>query len=79
MILNKKYEGSKIICEYNSSNLKKSTYDINEKKLTILFGSGTSYEYEGVPHEVFSELNLAESQGKYFNVNIAKKYNYKKI
>jgi hypothetical protein len=34
---------------------------------------------QDVSHEVFAELNLAESQGKYFNANIAKKYSYKKV
>ena len=79
MIVKKDYLGSKIICEYNSSNLKKGEYDINTKKLNITFNNGMVYEYDDVPHEVFSEMNIAESQGKYFNQKIAKNYNYKRI
>jgi hypothetical protein len=37
------------------------------------------YEYDEVPHDIFAELNLAESQGKYFNQKIAKAFTYKKI
>jgi hypothetical protein len=79
MIVKKDYLGSKIICEYNSSNLKKGEYDINTKKLDVTFNNGMVYEYDDVPHEVFSEMNIAESQGKYFNQKIAKNYNYKRI
>lgn len=79
MILNKKYVGSEIICEYNSSNIKKASYDINTKKLKVTFGNNSIYEYDDIPHEIFSEFNLSESQGKYFNKNISKKYTYKKI
>jgi hypothetical protein len=79
MVVSKKYEGSKVICEYDSSNLKGASYDTNTKKLNITFGSGFTYEYDEVPHEEFAALNLSESQGKYFNKNIAKKYNYKKL
>ncbi len=79
MLTSKKYDGTKIICEYNSSNLKTGTYDTTNKKLTIVFGNGMVYEYNDVPHDVFSALNLAESQGKYFNQNISKNYTYKKI
>jgi hypothetical protein len=79
MVTTKKYEGTKVICEYNSSNLKGASYDTSTKKLSVTFGSGAIYEYDDVPHETFSALNLAESQGKYFNQNIAKNFTYKKI
>jgi len=78
MVTKKDYLGSKIICEYNSSNLKKSEYDINTKKLDITFNNGFIYEYIDIPHEVFSEMNLAESHGKYFNQKIAKNYTYRR-
>jgi hypothetical protein len=37
------------------------------------------YEYEEVPHSIYAQFRLAESQGKYFNQNIARKFKYKKI
>jgi hypothetical protein len=79
MIKSKNYEGTKVICEYDSSNLKKASYDTLTKKLSVTFNNGVIYEYDDVPHETFSALNLSESQGKFFNQNIAKKFTYKKI
>lgn len=78
-VTSKKYLGENIVTEYVSSNIKGGNYNINTKKLEITFNNGMVYEYEDVSHEVFTELNLSESQGKYFNANIAKKYIYKKI
>ena len=79
MIKSKNYNGSQIVCEYDSSNLKKGVYDTVTKKLTVTFGNDMRYEYDEVPHDIFAELNLAESQGKYFNQKIAKAYTYKRI
>lgn len=78
-VTSKKYLGENVLTEYVSSNIKGGKYNINTKKLEITFNNGMVYEYEDVPHEIFTELNLAESQGKYFNTNIAKKYVYKKV
>ena len=36
------------------------------------FKNGTRYEYEDVPHNVYAEFRLSESQGKYFNSKISK-------
>jgi len=79
MIKSKNYNGNQIVCEYDSSNLKKGVYDTVTKKLIVTFGNDMQYEYDEVPHETFAELNLAESQGKYFNQKIAKAFTYKKI
>jgi hypothetical protein len=79
MIKTKNYEGSRVICEYNSSNLMKGVYDTETKKLTLTFVNQGVYEYEDVPHEVFASLNLAESAGKFFNTNIKKNYSYRKV
>lgn len=79
MIKSKNYIGNTIVCEYDSSNLKGANYETTTKKLLVTFGNGMQYEYDEVPHEIFAELNLAESQGKYFNQKIAKTYTYRKI
>jgi hypothetical protein len=79
MIKSKNYIGNQVVCEYDSSNLKGAAYDTTTKKLIVTFGNDTKYEYNEVPHEIFAELNLAESQGKYFNQKIAKTYTYKRI
>lgn len=75
----KDYKGPEIISEYSSANIKKAVYNINEKNLKITFASNAVYSYEGVPHEIFSAFDNSESQGVYFNKNIAKNFTYKKI
>ena len=72
-------EGTKIINEIQSSNLKKTTYDTETKLLTCEFNNGFVYEYEDVPHNIYTRFRMAESQGKYFTAEIAKKYKYKKL
>lgn len=72
-------EGSKIICEIKSSNLKKTEYDSETKKLITEFNNGLKYEYEDVPHNIYAQFRLSESQGTYFNTKISKNYKYKKL
>jgi hypothetical protein len=71
--------GTKIINEIESSNIKKTEYDTETKQLVTEFNNGLKYEYENVPHQVYTKFRLAESQGKYFMSEIAKKYKYKKV
>jgi hypothetical protein len=78
-ITNKQYLGENVVVTYESSNIKEGKYNTNTKKLQITFNNGAIYEYDDVPHETFAGMNLAESQGKYFNTNIAKNYTYRKI
>jgi ABC-type ATPase involved in cell division len=78
-VTKKLYEGTKTICDYSSSNLSKGIYDRVAKTLVVVFKNGSIYEYENVPQNVFSAMNIAESQGKYFNANIARNFKYKKI
>jgi len=70
----KKINGTKILCEYTSSNITKAEYDTTSKLLEITFNSGATYGYADVPHSVFTAFDMAESQGKYFNANINKKF-----
>ncbi len=50
-----------------------------DKTMIAEFKNGTRYEYEEVPHNVYAEFRLSESQGKYFNSKISKVYKYKKL
>lgn len=77
-IIKETIEGTKIIVEIESSNLKKATYDTLTKSLDVEFKNGLSYEYEQVPHEIFTRMRMSESQGKYFSSEISKKFKYKK-
>lgn len=72
-------DGTKIINEIDSSNLTKTEYDTATKKMIAEFKNGSKYEYEGVPHTVYAEFRLAESQGKYFNTKISKSYKFNKL
>jgi hypothetical protein len=70
--------GTKIINEIKSSNVKRSEYDLESKKLLIEFNNGIKYEYDEVPHKTYTQFRLAESQGKFFTTNIAKSFKYVK-
>ena len=70
--------GTKIINEIKSSNIKKSEYDLNTKKLLITFNNDIIYEYDDVPHKIYTQFRMAESQGKFFSTSIAKTYKYVK-
>jgi hypothetical protein len=72
-------DGTKIINEIESTNIVRTEYDTTTKKLIAEFKNGTKYEYEDVPHNVYTKFRLAESQGKYFTTDISKKFKYKKV
>ena len=78
-ILSETILGTKIINEIQSSNIKKTEYDTETKDLVIEFNNGVKYKYDNVPHQVYTKFRLAESQGKFFTTDIAKKYQYKKL
>jgi hypothetical protein len=72
-------KGTKIINEIDSSNLVKTEYDTDTSKLVVEFKNGMRYEYDDVPHNTYTKFRMAESQGKFFNLNISKTFKYKKI
>jgi hypothetical protein len=78
-VKNEKIEGTKIINEIESSNIKKTVYDTANKSMIATFNNDAQYEYEGIPHQIYTKFRMAESQGKFFNTEISKKYKYKKI
>lgn len=71
--------GTKIINEIKSSNLKKTEYDTETQKMIVEFNNGFQYEYEEIPHNLYTKFRKAESQGKFFMSEISKKYKYKKL
>lgn len=72
-------QGTKIINEIKSSNIQKTEFDTETKKMIIHFNNGSRYEYEDIPHQVYTKFRMASSQGKFFMTEIAKKYIYKKL
>jgi hypothetical protein len=78
-ILKEEIVGTKIINEVQSSNLVRSEYETATKKMIVEFKNGTKYEYDEVPHTIYTRFRLSESQGKFFSSTIAKNYKYKKV
>lgn len=78
-ILKEEIIGTKIINEIQSSNIKKTEYDTESKKLLVTFNNGALYEYDEVPHQLYTQFRMTESQGKFFSTKISKNYKYKKI
>lgn len=71
--------GKKIICEIDSTTLRKVEYDTSNRKLLVTFKGDIQYEYDDVPHSVFTKFRMAESQGGFFNKEVARKFTYNKI
>jgi len=78
-IIKETIQGTKIINEIKSSNIKGSEYDTETKKLVVEFNNGIKYEYDEVPHQTYTKFRMAESQGKFFTLEISKKFKYKKL
>lgn len=78
-ILKEEIQGTKILNEIKSSNIKKTVYDTETKKLIVEFNNGFKYEYDDVPHQTYTKFRLSESQGKFFVTEISKAFKYKKI
>lgn len=71
--------GTKIINEIQSSNLKRTEYDTETKIMLVEFNNGLVYSYEEVPHKVYTQFRMSESQGKFFAAEISKKYKFNKL
>lgn len=78
-ILKEIIDGTKIINEIQSSNIKKTEYDTENKTLLVEFNNGLKYEYQEVPHQLYTQFRMSESQGKFFSSKITKTFKYKKI
>ena len=78
-ILKEEIQGTKIINEIKSSNIKKTEYDTETKKLVVEFNNGFKYEYENVPHQIYTKFRMSESQGKFFTTDISNTFKYKKL
>ena len=78
-IVKETIQGTKIINEIKSSNIRKTEYDTETKKMLVEFNNGFKYEYDEVPHQIYTRFRMSESQGKFFTSDIAKKFKYKKL
>ena len=55
------------------------SYDESHHQLTVGFRNQTSYQYCGVPGEVFALLLSSPSRGMYFNLEIRNRYPGKRV
>ena len=78
-IIKEEIVGTKIICEVKSSNFRKLEYDTEKKHLIIEFNNGVRYEYLDVQHQIFTQMRMSESQGKFFKTKIEKVYKFKRL
>ena len=78
-IIKEQIVGNKIINEIKSSNVSKTEYDTITKELLVTFNNGLKYEYYDIPHQIYTQFRMSESQGKFFNSKIAKTFKYKKV
>jgi hypothetical protein len=78
-ITKEEIKGTKILNEVESSNIVKTEYDTETKKMITEFKNGVRYEYEEVPHQTYTQFRSAKSQGSFFNTNISKVFKYKKL
>jgi hypothetical protein len=78
-VIKEEIKGTKIYNEINSTNIRKTEFDIDTKCMIVEFNNGTKYQYENVPHQIYTKFRLVKSQGAFFNSEIAKRYKYKKI
>jgi len=65
--------------EVQSSNIVRTEFDTESKLMVVEFKNGMRYQYEGVPHEVYTRFRMTESQGKFFSSDISKKYKFTKL
>ena len=75
-IISEIIQGTKIINEIQSSNIKKTEYDTESKKLVVEFSNELKYEYENVPHQLYTQFRMSPSQGSFFNSKISKTFKY---
>ncbi len=67
---------------FNSTALEQARYDDTTQTLSLWVKNkqgSTCYHYEDVPEDVFNELCLAPSAGRYFGKNINRKYSFTKV
>jgi len=65
--------------KHDSTLLKETVYNSEDKTLAVTFQNGARYTYKEVDHETYQEFYSVESKGSFFGKNIRKKYEYEKL
>ncbi len=56
--------------DVDSSMILSVGYDAGKKTMRVLFASGKTYDYQGVPAAVYKGLMDSSSKGSYMNGNV---------
>jgi hypothetical protein len=78
-IIKEEIKGTKILNEIESSNIVRTEYDTETKKMLVEFKHGLKYEYDEVPHLIYTQFRSAKSQGSFFTKEISKTFKYRKL
>ena len=63
-----------------STDINSVGYDVDNQVLEVEFHKGGTYQYFNVTQNIYDDLMVSESKGKYFNLNIKKAgFAYSKI
>lgn len=63
-----------------STLIRKTSYDDQRRTLSVWFvPSGSRYDYENVPPELYAALRRAFSKGSFFNAFIRNQYPFRRV
>jgi len=62
-----------------SSNVSEIGYDINDLELYVRFNNGYLYVYQEVPPEVWDQIYMADSKGRFIHTNLKGFYPYARV
>jgi len=62
-----------------STAIKSFSYNSKDKRLRVVFISGTVYDYLEVPQKIYGEMKAAFSKGTFLNQNIKPNYSFEKV
>ena len=65
--------------KHDSTLLKESVYNFDNKTLAVTFQNGAKYLYKDIDSDTYQEFSTIESKGSYFGKNIRGKFEYQKV
>lgn len=65
--------------QVESSMIQAFGYDANSETLLVIFNSGKTYQYFGVPQDIYEGLLLDSSKGSYMRTFIIDQYPYQEV
>jgi len=60
----------------NSSNIRAVGYDALTNIMRVEFNSGSVYDYHQVPEEIYRQLLISPSFGKFFAVHVKNRFGF---